>query len=165
MTDFSPFVLQSQRGRLWAFSFARRWCAERVCFRVTVCCCRHVDTAPKMRTTAASPALQRSSPKEVTRYADGTRTARGFFEPQSWHLVIRRMMQSVVLVSQGKDLSTDLCSTQGTGKYFFNVKISDSLSMSRLTFVGRLYFFISAKTIHLNVSKALVSLINHRIIK
>lgn len=74
-------------------------------------------------------------------------------------------MQSVVLVSQGKDLSTDLSSTQGTGKYFFNVKISDSLSMSRLTFVGRLCFFISAKTIHLNVSKALVSLINHRIIK
>lgn len=42
-------------------------------------------------------------------------------------------MQSVVLVSQGKDLSTDLCSTQGTGKYFSNVKISDSLSMSKLT--------------------------------
>lgn len=133
MTGSSPFVLQSQRGRLWTFSSAGSWCAAPDCFWVTVCCCRRVDTAPKMRTTAASPAPQRSSPKEVTRYADGTRTARGFFEPQSWHLGIRRMMQSVVLVSQGKDLSTDTNSTQGTGKYFSNVQISDSLSMSKLT--------------------------------
>lgn len=52
-------------------------------------------------------------------------------------------MRSVALVSQGKDLSTDLCSTQGeveevrgapsTESYFSDVKISDSLSMSKLT--------------------------------
>lgn len=161
-TDSSPFVLQSQWGRLWTLSFARSWCAAQDCFWVTVCCCRHVDMAPKMRTMAASPALQRSFPKEVTRYADGTRTARVFSEPQCWHLGTRRMMQSVVPVSQGKDLSMDLCSTQGTGKYFSNVKISDSLSMSKLT-VGTIlanHLFIPAKTMHLNVSKALVSLVN-----
>lgn len=37
--------------------------------------------APKMRTMAASPAQQRSSPKEATRYAGATRTARASSGP------------------------------------------------------------------------------------
>lgn len=78
---------------------------------MTLCYCRPVDMAPKTRTMAAFPARQRSFPEEATRYADGTKTVRDSFEPQSWHQAIRRTMQSVDLVSQGKDSTTEQSTT------------------------------------------------------